>query len=279
MRLFLLTTLTMVAFAANSVLTRAGVAEGGLDPMWFGVIRLAAGAVTLAGLTFVLRGRLQFSGAGRVAGVIGLLLYIFGFSLAYTALDAGMGALILFGTVQITMFAGAFLAGEQTPLLRYFGAALAFGGLVWLLWPQSGATDIDGAEWFMAAAGVGWGIYSLAGRKATDALSGTAANFVIAVPIAIVFVAALPVVEPPSFEWGGVWLAVISGSVTSGLGYALWYSVLPRLQGTIAAVAQLTVPVIAMAGGLVILGEPLSLDFVIAAAVVLGGVGVSLIKR
>nr|WP_309501355.1 DMT family transporter [uncultured Roseovarius sp.] len=280
MRLFLLTTLTMVAFAANSVLTRAALAGGYIDAAGFGLIRLLAGAAALAVLVLAVRGRLRFGGAGRVLGVASLLVYLYGFSAAYTDLDAGLGALILFGVVQITMFAGGLVGGEATPPRRWVGAALAFAGLVWLLWPRSGVEISLWHAFLMTLAGVGWGLYSLAGRQSRDALMGTAANFVLAAPVGLAIGLALPgVVDVATMTGWGVALAVLSGAVTSGLCYALWYAVLPQLASSVAAVAQLTVPVIAMAGGAALLGEALTGQFIVASVLVLGGVAISVTGR
>lgn len=278
MRLFLLTALTMVAFAANSILNRLALVDGGIDALSFAIVRLAAGAVTLAALTLILRGRLRPGGRGRMVGVAALLVYIYGFSTAYVALDAGVGALILFGVVQMTMFAGAVQSGERPPARRIWGAALAFAGLAWLLWPSAGpvVSPVHGA--LMAAAGIGWGVYSLNGRKEADPLQATAANFLLAVPVGLILGALAPVgPDVLGAAPRGLILAVVSGAITSGLGYALWYSVLPRLPASVAAVAQLTVPVIAMGGGLLVLAEVPSLGVVLAAALVLGGVAVSVI--
>jgi drug/metabolite transporter (DMT)-like permease len=278
MRLLLLTALTMTAFAANSVLNRAAVGSGSIGAVEFGVLRLLSGAVILVVLALLSRRALRLGGSGRVAGVGGLVLYIFGFSWAYLSLDAGLGALILFGCVQITMFAGALLQGERPPGQRWAGAAIALGGLGWLLWPDAGAAVSLPHAGAMVLAGAGWGIYSLAGRAARDPLVATMANFVLAAPAGLLFAAALPSV-PTGVAPNGVALAVLSGAVASGLGYALWYSVLPKLSGTVAAVAQLTVPVIAMLGGALVLGEVPSLGALGAGAVVLAGVAVSVLRR
>lgn len=279
MRLFLLTSLTMIAFAANSVLNRLALAGGSIDAVSFGVIRLLAGAATLALLCVVLRGGLRLGGAGRVAGVLSLLVYLYGFSTAYRGLDAGLGALILFGVVQITMFTGGLMKSEKMPARRWFGAMMAFAGLAWLLWPGGSTTVSLLHGLLMALAGVGWGIYSLAGRLSRDALQGTAANFILAAPVGALVGYLLPSVEPTVLTSKGIFLAVVCGAVTSGLGYALWYSVLPSLASSVAAVAQLTVPVIAMAGGMLFLGEVLTLQFALASALVLGGVALSVIRR
>lgn len=273
MQLFLLTLLTMLAFAANSVLNRAAVGPGLIDPVGFAVVRLCAGAAML-GVLLVLRratGRAAWAGwQGRAAGALSLLVYLFGFSLAYGALDAGTGALILFGMVQITMFAGAVARGEAVPARRWVGAGLAFAGLVYLLAPGSAPSGHPVQAALMAAAGVGWGVYSLSARGARDPLAATGWNFILAVPVALVLWAVLP---QGGWSPAGIALAVVSGAVTSGLGYALWYSVLPVLGAARGAVAQLTVPIFAVAGGMAFLGEALTLRFAIAALLVIGGVG------
>ncbi len=277
MRLFLLTLLTMLAFAANSVLNRAGVGPGRIGAVDFAVVRLAAGAAML-GILLVFRrgnGKAAWAGwQGRGAGALSLLVYLFGFSLAYGALDAGAGALILFGMVQMTMFAGALIAREAVPARRWIGAALAFAGLLYLLAPGSAPSGHPLQAAMMAAAGIGWGVYSLSARGARDPLAATGWNFILALPPAL----ALWLVLPRGAEAvpAGIALAVVSGAVTSGLGYALWYAVLPSLGPSRGAVAQLTVPLFAVAGGMAFLGEALTLRFAIAALMVLGGVGLAL---
>ena len=280
MRLFVLITLTMLAFAGNPLLTRAGLTAGGLDAVEFAVLRIGAGALMLAGLCLIRQGKLRLAGRGRALGVASLLLYLFGFSWAYTGMDAGLGALILFGMVQVTMFFGSLWAGEKMPQNRWIGAGLAFAGLAWLLWPggQAPVSIVHGLS--MAAAGVGWGVYSLAGRRADDALQETSANFVLGAAVALLVGLALSggdLIRTITTEASalGLIMAAASGAITSGLGYALWYAVLPRLEGSVAAVAQLTVPVITMVGGILWLGESLTLRFVLAAALVLGGVVIS----
>jgi drug/metabolite transporter (DMT)-like permease len=266
MRLFLLTALTMLAFAANSILNRMALQDGATGPAAFAAIRLVAGALALWALV-------AWRGGGwrplwQAGGAASLALYVLGFSFAYVSLPAGVGALILFGGVQITMFAGALILQEPVPARRWAGAALAFGGLVWLLWPIGGAAPDPAGAALMAAAALGWGIYSLLGRGATNPLRATAGNFVFAAPLGLLTLALLP----DTATARGAALAVISGALTSGCGYALWYAVLPRLGAARAAVAQLTVPVIAAAGGLLLLAEGVSLRFALSALLVLGGV-------
>ena len=269
----MLTTLAMIAFAANSVLTRQGVAQFDTDPIVFAVIRVVAGVAMLWGI-------LWWKGAGWPAGSAGrrwgggasLALYMAGFSLAYLSLDAGVGALILFGGVQITMFAGAVVSREELSPARVIGAMIALAGLAVLVWPGAEVSLPFAGVALMLVAAVAWGIYSLLGRGEPDPLAATGASFAIC----------LPLVLPLLFwsDWrasfGGVVLAVVAGALTSGLGYALWYRVVPALGASRAAVAQLSVPVIAALGGVIVLGEAVGLRFVLACALVLGGIGVSL---
>lgn len=270
MRLFLLTALTMVAFAANSVLNRWAVGPGHIGAVDFALVRLGAGAVMLAALVLWQRRGLAWPGGrGRLAGVLGLSAYLLGFSLAYRGLDAGTGALVLFGAVQVTMFAGALWSREAVPPLRWLGAGLALAGLALIAAP--GAAAVVPVA-LMTGAGLGWGLYSLAGRGAADPLAATAWNFVLAVPLV------LPVglgLGGQGADATGLALAVVSGAVTSGLGYALWYAVLPRLGAARAAVAQLTVPVLAALGGAVLLAEVPGLRFWLAAVLVLAGVALA----
>ncbi len=270
MRLFLLTALTLLAFAANFVLNRWAVGPGHIGAVEFACVRVVSGAVMLMALVVWRHGGIGWPGLkGRLAGVAGLTAYLLGFSLAYRGLDAGTGALILFGTVQVTMFAGALLSREAVPMRCSAGAVLALGGLGLIAAPGSVAL-LPLA--LMVAAGIGWGIYSLAGRGAVDPLVATAWNFLLAVPLVLPIGLAAGVASPDAM---GVALAVVSGALTSGLGYALWYQILPRLGATRAAVAQLTVPVIAALGGAVLLAEMPDARFGFAAGLVLGGVALA----
>jgi drug/metabolite transporter (DMT)-like permease len=268
MRLFLLTTLTMIAFAANSVLNRMALEDGTGDAIAFAAIRALSGAGMLALLIGVRRG-LPKDPNWRQA--LWLMVYLYGFSLAYLSLGSGIGALILFGMVQITMFAGAIYAGDPLPPRRVAGVVSGFGGLVLLLWPSEAFSLPRTAAGFMALAGIGWGLYSLGGRAVKDPLGQTAMNFALGAPVALLVL----VLRSPEMSGQVLVLAILSGAVTSGLGYALWYQIMPRLGATRAAVAQLTVPLIAMAGGVLFLSEPLTMQFVVSALLVLGGVMLS----
>lgn len=272
MRLLLLTALTMVAFAANSVLNRWAVGPGHIGAVEFACIRLLAGALALAGLLLLQRGALTWPGQrGRMPGMLGLSSYLLGFSLAYRGLDAGTGALVLFGTVQVTMFAGALTLGEAVPTRRWAGAGLALTGLALIAAPGGGGVALLPLG-LMVTAGIGWGIYSLAGRGAKDPIAATAWNFLLSLPLVLPVGFAAGFDRPDAI---GVALAILSGAVTSGLGYALWYQVVPKLGAARAAVAQLTVPVIAALGGAVLLAELPGPRFWLSAALVLGGVGLA----
>ncbi|MEL6588177.1 MAG: DMT family transporter [Pseudomonadota bacterium] len=272
MKTFVLTAVTMIAFAANSVLGRLGLVDGDTGPIAFAAIRIAAGALMLI-ILIGLRGQVQRRPvSARIKGAGSLLVYVLAFSAAYVWLPAGLGALILFGVVQLTMFGGALYAREDIPATRWAGMGMAFAGLVLLLWPVGGGAPHLLGSLLMAISGVGWGLYSLFGRGQSDPLGATAGNFLWAVPATVL---AWALVQDGVTVAGAVW-AVLSGAVTSALGYALWYTVLPRLKSTSAAVAQLTVPVIATAGGVLFLGEDLTLRFVLATVIVLGGIAVAL---
>ena len=275
MRLFLLTSLTMIAFAANSVLNRLSLAEGEIGPSGFAVIRVVSGALVLWLLVSATQQRTGERPRIRPASAIALTVYLLGFSFAYVSLETGIGALILFGGVQITMLAGALFAKEQISPQRWAGSGLAVVGLVWLLLPSASAPPLFGAA-LMAAAAIGWGVYSLIGRSATLPLLETQQSFLLAVPLVVLAWLVFP--DGVTLTSTGVFLAILSGSVTSGLGYALWYSVLPKLDTISASVAQLTVPVIAMLGGVVLLSEPVTWRFVASAALILSGVLIA-VKR
>jgi len=273
MQLALLTALAMLAFAANSLLNRAGVEHGGIGPMEFALVRVAGGALVLAALVAMRGGRLPLWQRGRVLGAVSLTAYMIGFSGAYLALDAGLGALILFGVVQVSMFAWASWRGAVPKGRQLAGAALAFGGLAWLLWP-GGAAPVDApSAALMVIAGVGWAAYTLSGRTSPDPLGATAANFLLCLPLT-----GLAVLAFGAGNWAlpGVLLAMISGGLTSGLGYALWYAVLPRIEAGTAAVVQLSVPVIALATGALLLGESLGPRLLLAGAIVLAGIALAL---
>ena len=277
MRLIAITALVMVAFAANSVLNRAAVGAGQIGALDFALVRAVAGAAVLVLLIRLRHGRVPLLEPRRMLGGLMLTTYLVGFSVAYLAMDAGLGALILFGAVQVTMFAGALALGERPPARRWIGAALALGGLAWLVWPGGVVSFPLWSVGAMALAAVGWGIYSLIGRGSADPLGDTGAAFVwatVATFLAVLIQTGGSTVNSATLP--GLALAVISGAVTSGLGYALWYAVLPRIGASVAGLVQLSVPVIAALGGVIFLAEAPSLRMLGAGAVVLGGIAFGL---
>ncbi|RYH08974.1 DMT family transporter [Tropicimonas sp. IMCC6043] len=274
MKLFLLTALTMVAFAANSLLNRLALAEGAIGPGGFAAIRVGSGAAVLAALLILRSRSLPRPARPRPAAIAGLSTYLLGFSFAYVSMDAGLGALILFGGVQVTMFLGALAEGETPPPRRWTGMVLSMAGLAVLTLPKGPVAVPPGALLLMACAAVGWGIYSLAGRRISDPLSVTAWNFLYSLPVVLVAHLVWPDVLEVSTR--GLALAAISGGITSALGYALWYSLLPDLGATRGALAQLSAPAIALGLGALVLGESVTLYALLAAAMILGGVAIGL---
>jgi len=262
-------------FAANSVLCRMALGTGAVDAASFSTIRLASGAVMLL-LIVLLRDRGTFQGGGDWRSAFWLFLYAVPFSFAYLGLGAGTGALILFGSVQATMLLSAWRAGERPSALQWSGLLIALAGLVYLVSPGLSAPPAISAG-LMALAGAAWGIYSLRGRKGGDPLLRTTGNFVRAVPMVIV-VSAVAWSQANITTTGAV-LAVISGALASALGYVAWYSALRHLTATKASTLQLSVPVIAALGGAALLSESITLRLVLASAMVLGGVGLTLIRQ
>lgn len=269
-QVFVLTVLALLAFAANSILCRLALREGGIDPVGFTLLRLASGAAMLA---LLVRWRRRTRPvAGDWGSAFALFGYALAFSLAYVELTAGTGALLLFGAVQLTMVAFGLRQGERWTATQALGALLALGGLAWLVWPGLQAPPWAAAT-LMAGAGIAWGAYSWRGRAVVDPLRSTAGNFYRAAPLAVLpCLAFLPHLRPDAI---GAACAVLSGAVASGLGYAVWYSVLPALGAKTAANAQLAVPVIAALAGVAVLGEPIGWRLAIAAAAVLGGIALA----
>jgi len=273
MRLVLLTLIVLIAFAGNSVLARLALSGGDIGPWGFSLIRFASGAFILLILS---RPKLSWP-AGRWTAALALCAYGVFFSFAYLELATGTGALLLFASVQLTMLAVAFSRGERLSPLQWFGLVLAMIGLVYLLAPSATAPSPFFAG-LMIISGIGWGVYSLLGKGAGSPVARTAGNFlraaILLVALTPILILALPETQPGI---SGLSLAVLSGTVTSGLGYALWYYVLRKLPVTTAAVSQLSVPVIAAIGGALFVFEPVTLSFATACAIVLIGVGIATI--
>jgi len=275
MKTTLLTMVAMFAFAANSILCRMALGQGMIDAATFTTVRVCAGALMLS---LILAPR--WLRAGRAPGnwraAAMLFAYMACFSFAYLSLGAGTGALILFGAVQLTMFISALRGGEYFALWSWAGLALAISGLVYLVSPGVTAPDTVGAL-LMMVAGIAWGLYSVLGRGSGDPLAATANNFIYAVPLVIIVSLVFRADFAGSRE--GFLLAIASGAGASGLGYAIWYAALKGLSGTNAATVQLSVPVIAAFGGVVLLSEAITLRLLIASAATLGGVAIVLAQR
>jgi drug/metabolite transporter (DMT)-like permease len=277
-RTIALTTLAMLAFAANSLLCRLALQQQSIDAASFGSVRLVSGALVLWAIVRWRAGPVVRPRSDWLAATM-LWVYVAGFSLAYVTLPAGSGALILFGAVQLTMFAVGLRSGERFTPLAWAGFALAVGGLLYLVSPGLAAPPLTGTL-LMAAAGVAWGVYSLRGRGAGEPVAATAGNFMRAVPLAlIVSVLSIAFAGAPHASANGLALAIASGAVTSGLGYVLWYAALPHLSSLRAATVQLAVPPLAALGGVWWLSEALSMRLVLASAATLSGIALVLASR
>jgi drug/metabolite transporter (DMT)-like permease len=271
-RLTLLVLLALCGFAANSLLCRFALTATSMDPASFTAWRLASGALVLVVLC-----RPAASGGWRTSGdwrgAIALFAYAIAFSYAYVELHAGVGALLLFGAVQVTMLGGGLWRGERLRALQWLGAALAIAGLVVLKAPLGIVPASGPASVMMLLAGVAWGVYSLLGRGAKAPLAMTAGNFLRAAPLALALLLLVPhpLASPPQ----GIGLAILSGAVASGIGYALWYAALPRLRASQAALLQLLVPVLTAVAGVVWLAEPVDTRLLLGGVAILGGVALA----
>lgn len=275
--MFALTAAAMLAFAGNSLLCRIALKETDIDPATFTAIRLASGALAL---WLLARRRGGGAGVARVAGswgsALALFVYAAAFSFAYLSLTAATGALLLFGAVQATMIGGALIAGERMGPLQLTGLVCACSGLVYLLAPGLSAPPPGGAA-LMIGAGVAWGVYSLRGRAVGDPTRVTAGNFIRALPFALGL--SFVMLSRSSADAVGAFYAVVSGALTSGVGYAIWYSAVRQLRSTSAATVQLSVPVITAIGGVLLLGEEVTSRLAIASLAVLGGIALTIGAR
>ena len=275
LRIVALTALAMFAFAGNSLLCRLALKDTAIDAASFTTVRLLSGAVMLW-LVVRLRGGGARVGSGSWPSALALFAYAAGFSYAYLSLSAATGALLLFGAVQATMIGHGLWRGERLRWPQAVGLALALGGLVGLLLPGLSAPPLSGSA-LMLGAGIAWGVYSLRGRGAGDATRVTTGNFLRAVPIAATL--SVVMLGNMSLDRAGLLYAVASGALASGLGYAIWYTALPALKATKAATVQLSVPVLATLGGVVFLGEAVSLRLVAASFAILGGIALVILEK
>lgn len=277
MLIVILTFLTLLAFAGNSLLCRMALGNDLIDPTTFTALRLVSGALILVPVSRLLTKQPPNQREkGSWASGLALFAYAITFSLAYVSLDAGMGALILFGAVQATMICAGWKSGERPHPLQWLGLATALGGLIYLVLPGLTAPDPIGAV-LMMVSGLSWGVYSIRGKGVTAPIPLTAGNFMRAIPMAVTASVTAFILTHPYSRETGVVLALLSGTVTSGLGYVLWYKVLRTLTTTQAAVVQLLVPVLAAFGGVMLLAEQVSVRLVISGALILGGVATAIL--
>ena len=276
---YALTAVAMLAFAANSVLCRLALTTTSVDAATFIVVRLAAGALAL-GLVVFRRKRADRAGAGSWPSAAALFVYAATFSFAYMVLPTGTGALLLFGAVQLSMIGYGLWRGERFSSLQTLGFAAALGGVVYLVLPGLSAPPLGPAA-LMVAAGVAWGVYSLRGRGSSDPAAVSAGNFLRTLPFAaaLTLAALFTPLAAPQLDPLGIFYAALSGAVTSGLGYLVWYAALPSLRATAAGAVQLSVPVLAALGGVVFIAEPITLRLVLAAVAILGGIALVLRAR
>jgi drug/metabolite transporter (DMT)-like permease len=265
----LLTGLALIAFAANSILCRLALGTGSIDASSFTVIRLLSGAIALFIILSAKGNNKGVSSKGSWTASFTLFLYAITFSYAYLSVDTGTGALILFGSVQITMILLSLISGTRLHISEWSGVIIAFTGFIYLILPSITTPSINGFI-LMTVSGMSWGIYTLRGRSSKNPLMDTTYNFVRTIP----FVALLAVftIKNINYSSEGIVLALLAGGITSGVGYTIWYIALRGLSSTQAAVIQLSVPVIAAIGGVMFVSELITSRLIISAAIVLGGI-------
>jgi len=277
---FSFTCLALLAFAANSVLCRLALGDHSIDAASFTVVRLASGIVTLLVILLtshklkfnnksLLISTSQISSKGSWAASLLLFVYALCFSFAYISLETGSGALILFAAVQITMILRAVFSGNKLHLAEWLGLLLAFIGFVYLIFPTISTPSLYGFI-LMTVAGIAWGFYTLKGRNSSQPLADTTYNFLRTLPL--LFIVLMINVSYGYYTSVGIFYAILSGAIASGIGYSLWYAALSGLSTTQAAVVQLLVPVIAAFGGIILVSETINQRFVIASVMILGGI-------
>lgn len=285
MQTFVMTALALIAFAANSVLCRLALAGDEIDPASFTMVRLFSGAITLLFILSLqsksvkaalpnLRDCVRSNGSWY--GALALFAYAVTFSYAYITLDTATGALILFGSVQVSMLAKSILTGTRLNKFEWLGMLLACSGLAYLLLPQANTPALLGFI-LMLLSGTSWAAYTIVGQQSGDPLKATTSNFVRSLPFVVVLMSVL--MFEMNFTEYGVWLAITSGAITSGLGYAIWYKAIKSLTSIQSGVVQLLVPIIAAAGGIVFASEQVSNELVIASLLTLGGILLVLLNR
>lgn len=276
MKIVLSTALALIAFAGNSVLCRLALGGERIDAASFTAIRLLSGIVVLLLIVSLSQRKGTQVSRGSWKAALFLFLYAITFSYAYMTLDTGTGALILFGAVQVSMMLISFLSGDRFHPVEWLGLIMAFTGFVYLMLPGVSAPSFTGFI-LMSVAGIAWGAYTLLGRGAENPLSVTNDNFLRTLPFTLILLALTLNTQHLSYQ--GVLLAVLSGGVMSGIGYALWYMALSGLSAIRAAILQLLVPIIAALGGILFAGETLSGRLVLSSLMILGGIWVVILGK
>lgn len=269
MKIALSTTLALFAFAGNSILCRLALGEEAIDAASFTSIRLLSGIIVLIVIMKVTQSSNTVNSRGSWKASFMLFLYAITFSYAYISLETGVGALILFGSVQITMILAGLLTGNKLHFFEWLGVMVAFSGFVYLVMPGVTAPSLLGFA-LMSVAGIAWGFYTLAGKDSASPLQDTSFNFIRTLPLVMVLVAVTA--QHADLSQKGIMLAVLSGGVASGIGYSIWYFALGGLSSVQAAVVQLLVPVIAAGGGVVFADETVSLRLVLSSILILSGI-------
>ena len=272
----LYTVFALLAFAGNSVFCRLALSENKIDAASFTTIRLLSGIVVLAVILKMAKVEASTTSKGNWKASFMLFIYAVTFSYAYTTLETGIGALVLFASVQMTMIAASLFTGNKLHYLEWVGVLTAFSGFVYLVFPDLSTPSLMGFV-LMAISGIAWGMYTLFGRGSNNPLSDTAYNFLCTLPFMLVLTAVT--FQQATLSWDGVLLAVLSGGIASGIGYTIWYIALGGLSITQAAVVQLLVPAIAAIGGLLFADETLSYRLVLSSLIILGGILVVIMGR
>lgn len=276
LRIILLTIFALVAFAFNSILCRLALGNETIDAVGFTTIRLVSGAITLSIISIILNRKQTDLKRGNWLSAFFLFAYAICFSFAYLKLTTATGALILFGSVQLTMICAALIKGERPKILEWLGLLFAFSGLIYLVFPGLSAPPILSSI-LMISAGISWGFYSLRGRGSENPLADTTGNFIRTVPMILII--GLLFLSNIQISTTGIIFAILSGAIASGIGYSVWYAVLKDHTATRAAILQLSVPALAAFGGVIFLAENLSFRILLASSLILGGIGLAIVGK
>ena len=270
------TLLALISFAGNSIICRIALKEAAIEPALFTSIRLISGTIVLMLVVAMTRKSKKTKSKGSWFSAAMLFMYAAAFSYAYVSLETGTGALILFGVVQITMITYSLISGNKMSTIEWLGIVLALCGFLYLMLPGAKAPSLYGFI-LMTISGIGWGMYSIKGKTTKNPLQDTAYNFLRTIPFLLLLL--YFVFQESYYTKTGVILALLSGIITSGLGYVIWYAALKGLTTIQASVVQLFVPVLAGLGGLILVNENVSLRVIVASVLILGGISLMIVKK